>query len=130
MPVIDGVPFNELVVRFETAQGWRSSVNSYGGLAPRLHYYGSVEEHFLGLSSSSSGPEDRTALLICPCGVPTCWPFLAKIATTQRKVVWRAFAQPHRPERDYSAFGPFTFRRAAYVRVLQALENQAGDTTP
>jgi hypothetical protein len=51
-------------------------------------------------------------------------------------VVWEAFKQEHRPERDYSQFGPFVFDAKHYrdaVAKLQmevASQNSANSNEP
>ena len=37
------------------------------------------------------------------------------------QVSWHSFRQPHRPDRDYSGFGPFRFDAAAYRAALSEM---------
>jgi hypothetical protein len=41
-------------------------------------------------------------------------------------VIWRGFAQPHRPKRDYGSFGPFAFRRTQYEHIVREAVRDAG----
>ena len=34
---------------------------------------------------------------------------------------WEGFRQPHRPNRDYSAFGPFDFEHQQYEHEIERL---------
>ncbi len=50
--------------------------------------------------------------------------------TTVGSVVrWGDFRQPHRPTRDYSAFGPFTFDARAYRTEVQRAINSLRGTS-
>jgi len=51
---------------------------------------------------------------------------LAAITTDYETLTWSQFEQPHRPERDYSAFGPFTFDWQDYKDALEELMEQTG----
>ena len=128
-PCIDGRPLTELVQEFEQASGW-TPTGGYDGIIAKVHCSGTMDHYFLGYHASDWNG-GKTEILICNCGTPTCWPLLAKIETIwgdddpdpdadyrEPTVVWSNFTQPHRRERDYSAFGPFTFSRDAYVDVL------------
>ena len=48
-----------------------------------------------------------------------CWPLEAQIRVEDELVSWSAFTQPHRPDRDYLDFGPFTFRRTHYDQAVR-----------
>ncbi|WP_049797412.1 hypothetical protein [Kribbella flavida] len=63
--------------------------------------------------------KDRSALLGCDCGELGCWSLECRVQTDEQYVTWLGFSQPHRPQRDYDGFGPFTFRRTQYERALQ-----------
>jgi hypothetical protein len=63
--------------------------------------------------------DGRVALLGCECGESGCWPFVARIEITDDRVIWRDFAQPHRPQWSYADFGPFVFERTAYEAALR-----------
>ena len=121
-PVVDGVPLRELVGAFEIAQGWAKSC-CYDGLAPQYYRYGNMEDHFNGYLTGFIGNPNKTVMLVCNCGVYTCWPLQAKIEEDMDSeiVTWRDFEQPFRPERDYSGFGPFVFDWGDYLMVLDDL---------
>jgi hypothetical protein len=46
---------------------------------------------------------------------------MARVAATADEVTWTSFRQPYRSDRDYSAFGPFTFRRHDYEAAITAI---------
>ncbi|MER7755422.1 hypothetical protein [Kitasatospora sp. NPDC097643] len=93
--------------------------DAYGGLIPGFFRFGSMKDHFLGLSSGAMGA--KTPVLGCECGEWGCWPLMARITTTADLVGWDTFEQPHRKTRDYAAFGPFHFDRHQYDDALRAL---------
>ncbi|MFI9561456.1 hypothetical protein [Nonomuraea endophytica] len=119
VPRIDGHLLLDLIDRFETGSGMRPAGDVYGGLIPAYYRYGPLDEHFLGKENSGLGP--KTAVLGCECGEVGCWPLMTRITLTGDLVVWDAFEQVHRPNRDYAAFGPFLFDRAQYGQALGAL---------
>ena len=49
---------------------------------------------------------------------------MAHIETEGESVKWTTFQQPHRPQRDYSAFGPFIFDADRYRRTVAALRDE------
>jgi hypothetical protein len=79
----------------------------------------------LGLRAQS--PDEKVAVLECACGVPGCWPLLAKISGDENTVVWSEFEQPHRNEEavaghwKYEALGPFSFDRELYEEGLRTI---------
>jgi hypothetical protein len=97
----------------------------YGGLIPAFFRFGRLADHFLGRWPGRSG--SKPPLLGCQCGEWGCWPLLARIRAVADSVIWDQFEQPHRPSRDYGAFGPFTFERQQYERALDALDAVADD---
>ncbi|MGW7661186.1 hypothetical protein [Streptomyces sp. NPDC054756] len=130
VPHIDGTPLTELIDGFELAGGMKPAGDAYGGLIPEFFRFGPMEEHFLGRSTSASGA--KTPVLACECGEWGCWPLLARMTPAADLVVWDAFEQPHRPSRDYEAFGPFRFARASYedaLRTLSAALDAGADDT-
>ena len=68
-----------------------------------------------------------------PGVLPSIWllllrgrqPLPSKVEARDDVVIWRDFGNEHRPESDYSGFGPFTFDRAAYEHALQGLPKLA-----
>jgi hypothetical protein len=67
-------------------------------------------------------------LLGCQCGEVGCWPLAARIVKTGNTMVWDMFRQEHRPDRDYSSFGPFTFDAEQYKTVINEIASQFGST--
>ena len=62
---------------------------------------------------------DDTFVLGCGgCGEVGCWPLGCRIRIDGEMVRWDSFSQPHRPNRDYSEFGPFIFERAQYLHAV------------
>ncbi len=119
MPVVDGLSLAHLVRSFEQAQGW-TTASSYEALILSCYTYGAMDEHFLGLGRTVDHT-GRTTLLVCGCGIMTCWPLTARITSSPDTVTWNNFAQPHRPAWDFSGFGPFVFDREAYDESLLEL---------
>lgn len=75
--------------------------------APPHYDFGDSADHLVGVHRRPSS--DRVPLLGCECGDWGCWPLMARIRVAHGKVIWDDFVQPHRPDRDYSGFGPFRF---------------------
>ncbi|MEU9030674.1 hypothetical protein AB0D46_24760 [Streptomyces sp. NPDC048383] len=123
VPRIDGAPLTELIDGFEIAAGMQPAGDAYGGLIPD-NLRSSILDHFLGRSTDVMGP--KTPVLGCDCGVWDCWPLMVRITAMADLVTWDLFEQPHRKERDYTAFGPFQFDRRQYDDALRALNAAIG----
>src|SRR6266700_4096278 len=123
VPVIDGVPMTDLVAAFEESRHF-DPVGGYGGLVPQFFNYGSLDQYFNGCFEQGSYWERLHAiyLLGCDCGEVGCWPLLCRIRMDGNIVVWEAFKQEHRPERDYSRFGPFVFDAKHYRNAVAKLQ--------
>jgi len=122
-PELDGRSLVELVGEFETAQDWKPA-GGYDGLHLNRFRFGELCEFFHGRPAWAS---KQLPLLGCECGEWGCWPLMASIEVGDETVTWSRFTQPHRPERDYTAFGPFTFDRDAYdLEVDQLVADTAG----
>jgi hypothetical protein len=120
VPRVDGVPLAELVERFELDAGMESARrSSYGGLIRPFWGLGPIDEHFLGRTTPPNNL--RTPLLACDCGEWACWPLLARVTVADELITWDDFHQPHRPDRDYTGFGPFRFRHDHYEQSLRQL---------
>ena len=108
VPLVNGVSLVELVARYERGEGLKPA-GGYAGLmlgpAARRAYL----------------PGTSYALLGCDCGDMGCWPLRAEIHADADTVTWDSFHQPHRPDWDYSGFGPFVFDRAQYDEALLVL---------
>lgn len=108
-PTVDGVSLTDLVEAYEADQRF-DVVGGYGGLVPAWSRTG-LGEHL--------GP-GRTSLLACECGEVGCWPLQATIAVDGDVVTWSDYEQPHRPDRDYTGFGPHRFDLAQYEAAVAA----------
>ncbi len=117
VPTIDGVELLDLIHGFEQQSGMETREKSYGGLIPSFYRFGPIAQHFFT-------NDHKVPLLGCECGEWGCWPLLATVEDRGDKVSWSSFEQPHRPERDYSGFGPFTFSRSPYVEALSGLDRE------
>jgi hypothetical protein len=126
-PAIDDVPLTELIEHFERERGMEP-VGGYGGLVPSFFCYGPLDRYFLGRSEGEFfKKKSEYYLLGCQCGEVGCWPLSARITATEDSVVWDRFAQEHRRERDYSAFGPFTFELPAYKKTIEEISSRFRD---
>lgn len=121
MPCIDGIPLADLVTEFERARGYTDPAGGYGGIVPRYSSLGPLPSYFLGEEAPVEGDEGgEIYALFCDCGDSGCWPLIAHIEAGEELVIWHRFSQPHRPQRDYSGFGPFMFRRREYEEAIAA----------
>ena len=110
LPLVDGASLVELVGAYETSRG-HDVPGSYDALARDVAFdAGEWDAPDQGVRT--------TTLLGCECGEAGCWPLLARIRSDRGLVVWECFEQPHRPDQDYTGFGPFVFARKAYDRAL------------
>lgn len=119
-PIIDDVPLDELAEAFERDQGF-DVAGGYGGLVPDFYEYGPFDRYLFGDFDADSHWSRLGAiwLLGCDCGEAGCWPLEARVRADGDEVVWERFRQPHRPQRDYSGFGPFRFALADYRAAVQ-----------
>lgn len=110
-PEVDGVLLSTLAARYEKAHAF-DRPGGYGPMAAGIAWSGDLDRYLFG----EQLPDDETkvALLGCGCGEAGCWPLLARVTVERRTVLWDEFEQPFEPERDYSDFGPFRFRRDEY----------------
>ena len=88
---------------FEANTGAYEPLPAQEVLAPSRHLLGEPQPLY-------KFGEGRVALLQCECGEPGCWPLVARIDVTEDRVTWSEFAQPHRPQWEYTGFGPFSLR--------------------
>ena len=100
-------------------EGHPNLAGAYGWLA-------ASPESSSELAAGSKDEECKIPLLECRCGVPGCWPLLAKVTVSESAVIWSDFEQPHRGQESaaghwmYEELGPFEFDRTAYdVQVRQ-----------
>jgi hypothetical protein len=125
-PTVNGISLIEMVSAFEREQGF-DPAGGYGGLIPRWFNYGCLANYFLGNFEPNSyfAKMGGAYLLGCDCGDVGCWPLAAHIQTGGESVKWTSFRQPHRPERDYSGFGPFVFDADQYRKAVCALRDES-----
>lgn len=109
VPFIDDRDLAELVSEFEETHGYQPA-GGYDGIVPANYRFGPLLPYYLG--GSDRGRE--IFLLGCSCGELGCWPLDGRVDVRRDTVVWSAFRQPHRPDRTYDGFGPFTFDRRQY----------------
>lgn len=118
VPTIDGENLVDLVEACERASEFEPA-GGYGGLVPSFFRFGDLRRYYLGQQEPWLGK--AVAVLACDCGELGCWPLHAHISIDAQHVSWHDFAQPHRPERNYEGFGPFTFDRQAYEVEVQRM---------
>ena len=124
-PYVNGKSLVEVVSAFEREQCF-DPVGGYGGLIPEWFNYGPLDRYFLGDFEPNTyfANIGRVYLLGCECGEVGCWPLSAHIKTEGDSVMWTTFRQPHRPQRDYSAFGPFIFDADLYRQAVATLRDE------
>ena len=120
VPVVDNIELTARAHDFERAHDMEPP-GSYGGLIPGWFKFGPATVHYFALESAFVDEDGRIPLLGCECGEWGCWPLLARVVADEKTVTWTDFRQPHRKERDYFGFGPFTFGRVEYERALAEL---------
>jgi len=114
VPLIDGDDLVDLITWYERAEGY-DPAGGYAGIVPTAFHYGPLLGYFLGARDHRYwGTIGKIAVLGCSCGEVGCWPLYAAVHVTATEVRWSAFEQPHRPDRSYAGFGPFTFDRRQY----------------
>ncbi len=118
VPMVDGVELTDRIHAFELERGMETRAVSYGGLIPSYFKFGAAPDHYLATEESFLNREGKIPVLGCECGEWGCWPLLARVIVGESAVTWTDFEQPHRPERDYSAFGPFVFDRLTYESAI------------
>lgn len=76
----------------------------------------------------TEGAPYRLAILECTCGVPDCWPLLARISVGESEVLWSDFEQPYRRDTgdsgvawSYANLGPFVFSREEYDQEMRKI---------
>lgn len=114
LPFVDNVSLVELVSGYEHAAGFDVR-RAYAGLVLDHFNFGDLIAYLTGQPDSAySAARGVIALLGCDCGEVGCWPLESQVLVENDFVIWRGFAQPFRPRRDYGSFGPFTFRKNQY----------------
>jgi hypothetical protein len=89
---------------------------------PSLFQLRPLDEYFTGKQKSDCWMSLKGIYLLgCTCGEVGCWPLIASVYQKDDTIRWDGFVQPYRRERDYSAFGPFTFSLAQYEDAVKDL---------
>lgn len=114
-PVIDGRPLTDRIAEFEIERHFESP-GGYGGIVFELFDSGPVDEYFRKTGS--------IYVLWCECGEEGCWPLKCRVKTDRSGITWHDFLHPLRPERDYSALGPFTFDPVQYSQAIASLQTK------
>lgn len=129
VPVIDGVALTDLVTAFERSHHL-DPAGGYGGIVPQFYNYGPLDSYLMGQFSADSCWANLGGIYIlgCDCGEVGCWPLICRVTICDGTVIWDDFKQPHRPERDYSQFGPFVFDDAQYRSAVRELQAQYAAT--
>lgn len=122
-PQVDGEALLARVKRFEEDRGFSPS-GGYSGLIPSYFDFGDLRPYFLGHADRQWPSPDHLWLLGCDCGEVGCWPLEARVIALNDTVTWTAFKQPHRPQWDYTKFGPFVFERTQYERAVEWMAEQ------
>jgi hypothetical protein len=91
---------------------------------PSYFNYGDLRGHFLGNQARQWPRQGHAWLLACDCGEVGCWPLTARVIALADIVSWDNFSQDHRPNWDYSGFGPFRFQREQYERAISWVEDK------
>lgn len=133
--IVNGIRLTTLIAEFEREHLYDDPAGGYAGLIPEYFNFGPLDRYFMGASADSLFAGGRYYLLSCECGEVGCWPLEARIISNEQQVSWEDFAQPFRPERDYSTFGPFRFdldqyRKAAFQLASEFPTSGAGTGKP
>lgn len=121
-PTIDDVALTELVGAFERQQHFDPS-GGYSGIIPQWFKYGPLDRYFLADFQDDSYFIEIGGVyfLECDCGGAGCWPLQGNIRVNGSSVIWEKFRQPHRPQWNYSSFGPFVFDLEQYREAVATL---------
>jgi hypothetical protein len=122
VPIVDGVPIDQSIARFEKDRDF-DVAGGYGGLVLDSFAFGDLRSYFLGaVDHRYFSKIGKIAVLACgDCGELGCWPLYSVVSVDDDSVTWSEFEQPHRRGRDYTGFGPFEFEREQYEAALEGL---------
>src|SRR5438105_4737287 len=120
-PCIDGAPLTILIGEFEKSSGYTDPAGGYGGLIPCYFNCGPLVRYFCGQAGNQgeNDDDDEIYVLGCECGEVGCWPLVTSVTRVEGGYRWAAFKQPHRPQRNYDAFGPFVFEKGQYEEAVR-----------
>lgn len=97
-PCIDGTPLTTLVGEFS----------------------GALERYFCGQAGNQDESDNEEIYVLgCECGEVGCWPLVTSVTRVEGGYRWATFRQPHRPQRNYGAFGPFVFEKGQYEEAVR-----------
>ena len=121
-PSIDDKLLTELVSAFEAKHHFEP-LDGYGGLIPDWFNYGPLDRYFMADIPAGSYWVRLAGIYVlgCECGEVGCWPLVCRVTVEGESVTWDRFRQPHRPERNYSEFGPFVFNLGQYQEAIARL---------
>jgi len=130
-PLLDEISLVELISAFERKMGF-DIAGGYGGLIPAWFNYGPLDRYFLDDFEQDSyfSKKGVIVLLGCDCGQVGCWPLSAHVEVRDDTVTWAQFGQEHRPQRDYSGFGPFVSEKDQYKGAVAKLSHQISKLVP
>ncbi len=123
---VDGKPLADVMQAYElpmaTKEGHPGLAGAYYAITTASS---SLGQYYLGKDNADRGlDQNKTALLVCICGIEGCWSLLCKIRVLGNTVTWTDFEQPHRDEEwDYSNFEGFVFDRQQYLDAIEAMKN-------
>ena len=125
VPYIDGASLIDLIEAYEASAEF-DVVGGYGGIEPQSFNFGDLRLYYVGRQTAQWPGPGKAWLLGCGCGEVGCWPLEASIDAMSGGVTWSSFRQPHRPDRDYTGFGPFRFNAEQYAAAIDAAVNILG----
>lgn len=123
-PCIDGEPLTQMITAFEQSHGHTDPAGGYGALRSSDFSPGLLLLE-APAPAETRAPEDAY-LLGCNCGETGCWPLLVSVTRVEAGYKWSAFRQPHRPQRNYAAFGPFVFEAEQYEDAIWDASERLG----
>jgi hypothetical protein len=117
---VDGKSPSSKVAEFEAANGYTDLAGGYGGLVPEYFNFGPLLVYFCGQAGQGGCDMDREIhVLACDCGEVGCRPLMTSVRRLGTSYRWSAFDQPHRPQRNYQAFGPFIFEQHQHENAVR-----------
>lgn len=127
IPVVDGVRLSDLAADFERSSGY-SPAGGYAGMVLQNFEFGPMAKYLVGdVQELSFWREPGSVYLLgCTCGEVGCWPLQCKVISSNDRIFWQEFQQPHRLERDYVNFGPFVFDLKQYTSAVSAMVEELG----
>ena len=125
VPAIDGESLIDLVAAFESRRGYKPS-GGYAGIIPAHFNFGDLTRYYEAREDRQWPKPQHAWVLGCDCGEVGCWPLTVRITVTADQVIWSDFGQDHRPNWDYTGFGPFAFERQQYASAVATAAGAVG----